>query len=227
MLLEDANSGNIICKPFLDISGDDNNTVTMDILSLIKDGYSRFDNIIKIKLSKSIYDSVDESYPILINSEYTIYNESNGDIFTLYLVDIYEESTKTILELYIKIQDYNKYFKNITTGDSLTNYTFIYGSNLEIAYTECQLKYDFNFTNLSNSGFNVKFVGKLIDDIEYFTIAYRKIGDVEWTYTLTNNKNYNISSLDTKTNYEVKCLIYCTYPYSYSFYSDIKICKTL
>lgn len=227
MYLEDANTGDIICKPFLDVSGDLNNKSTMNTLILIKDGYSRFDYILKIELNDSLYDSDDNAYPLFKNSEYSILNSTNGDIFNTYLVDIYEESSKTIIELYIKISDYIKYFKDLIAGDSLNDYTFIYGSDLEIGYTECQFNYDIIFNDLKSTGFTVKITGDNADDLKHIMVTYRKYGDIEWSHVLSNSNSYTITSLVTKTKYEVKCLVYCNYPYIYSFYSDIYICKTL
>lgn len=223
--LDTADGEDYLCSPELEVSGTGiTSEPRISEITLVSNGYTRKDSIVKFKLTSSILGS-DNMYSTPVNELYT-FKKSDGSTKEFDIVAIEEISGVSIISVYGKTTELTKFFGTLAIG-SLSGYLVLLGTDLKIAQKDkCKKPTSVKFYNVSSTGISVTLKNTDFNFIYKWILRYRKSGDLEWTIIETTNQIIDITGLTSTTLYEVDVLTYCTES-NFSDYSDIFVFTTI
>lgn len=212
-------NGAYICSPGLEVSGTGISEPSITEITLISDGYTRKDSIVKMKLDSSIIGS-DEVYSVPLNTLYE-FKDSNGNNAFFDVTALEEDSGVTIISVYGRTAKLTDFFGTLAVG-SLSGFSVNIGADLKVsAEDQCSAPLEIKFFNVSSSSISVTLPGVDYNFIYKWRLRYRVLGTTVWNQIESENNTIHLSSLLSGTTYETDALVYCTET-DFSDYSEIK-----
>lgn len=201
--IEDANSDFSNCGHLLSISSLKTFDIRVTNIVSIEAGYRKKDKIVGLKLNRSLKE--DDFYLFNINDKISLIKDDK--LFESFIERLEESSGFTVVYIYSSIDNLAVFFGPLIVKSF--DCVFNYGNSIQYAEVN-----DCSLPAFEIKGVNTSSAIIVINDNSYsflkYSIRYRRIGVLNWTYIETQSLKNGINSLESSTTYEVQIMKYCT-----------------